>query len=121
MMHKPNNSASFNRTWNDFKVGFGFIRVYYWLGNEQIHQLTINDGYKLRIDIVAEDMNFTQEYTYWAEYSTFIVRGEANNYQLTINGYSGDAGDILDVTTMPTVTASPTFTIIPYGYSNALP
>ena len=32
---------------------------------------------------------------YWAEYSTFSISDEANKYQLTLAGYSGDAGDAM--------------------------
>ena len=32
---------------------------------------------------------------YWAEYSTFSISDEAGLYQLTVAGYSGDAGDAL--------------------------
>jgi len=30
-----------------------------------------------------------------AEYSTFFVADEASKYQLTVSGYSGDAGDAM--------------------------
>jgi len=68
---------------------------HYWLGNDQIHQLTKHDDYKLRVEVLATDFDWLQDYSYWAEYSTFIVGDEASNYQLTIGGYSGDSGDIL--------------------------
>ena len=32
---------------------------------------------------------------YWAEYTTFIVDSEATKYQLTVSGYSGNAGNAL--------------------------
>ena len=32
---------------------------------------------------------------YWAEYSTFTISDEAGLYQLTVDGYSGDAGDAM--------------------------
>ena len=116
MMQKFDESrwSSFKRTRIEFKDGFGLIKQYYWLGNDEIHNLTKDDGYKLRVELVAEDVGRTQEYTYWAEYSTFIVGDEASNYQLTISGYSGDAGDILDVTTMPYGCS------IPYVYNNPI-
>ena len=32
---------------------------------------------------------------YWAEYSTFSISDEVAKYQLTVDGYSGDAGDAM--------------------------
>ena len=32
---------------------------------------------------------------YWAEYSTFSISDEVGKYRLTVDGYSGDAGDSL--------------------------
>ena len=32
---------------------------------------------------------------YSAEYSTFSISDEVNNYQLTVSGYNGDAGDAI--------------------------
>jgi len=40
MMQKTDNSPSFSRNWNDFKAGFGVVTGNFWLGNDQIHQLT---------------------------------------------------------------------------------
>jgi len=32
---------------------------------------------------------------YWAEYSTFSITDEADEHRLTVDGYSGDAGNAL--------------------------
>ena len=32
---------------------------------------------------------------YWAEYSMFSISGEVGKYRLTVDGYSGDAGDAM--------------------------
>jgi len=98
MMQKTDDSPSFDRTWNEFKNGFGVVSGDYWLGNEQIHQLTTgsNSGkYKLRVDVVAKDPGAAPHYSHWAEFTTFSVGDEASNYQLTVNGYTGDAGDLM--------------------------
>ena len=34
---------------------------------------------------------------YWAEYMTFSISDEVGKYQLTVNGYSGDAGNVMMV------------------------
>ena len=87
-------SDFFNRSWAEFKVGFNNTRgKFYWIGNERLSQLTVNGPYKLRFDLQVRD-NSTW---YWTEYSTFLVHGESRNYQLSVSGYSGNAGDALGV------------------------
>jgi len=80
-------SDFFNRSWAEFKVGFGDPNGNYWLGNELLSQLTKNNSYKLKFDLQSR-------YTSWyhAEYSTFRVLTEADNYKLQVAGYSGNAG-----------------------------
>ena len=80
----------FNRSWDEFKVGFNDSRGNYWLGNELLHQLTSSTGrYKLRFDLQAR-ANLS---LYYAEYSTFRVESEQTNYTLRVGGYSGNAND----------------------------
>ena len=57
------------------------------LGNEQLYLLTMNRKYKLRVEL--EDFEGESR---WAEYSTFYVNPVTDNYRLTVDGYSGDAG-----------------------------
>ena len=56
----------FNRNWTDYKNGFGDHNKEFWLGNEQIHQLTKAGDMKLRVELGAWDGR-----TAWAEYDTF--------------------------------------------------
>jgi len=84
-----NGSNVFNRSWAEFKVGFNDSSGNYWLGNELLSQLTVNNHYKLRFDL--QSRSNTSNW-YHAEYSTFIVLTEADNYTLVVAGYSGNAG-----------------------------
>jgi len=84
-----NGSDFFNRSWAEFKVGFNDSRGNYWLGNELLSQLTLTGRYKLRFDL--QSRSNTSNW-YWAEYSTFRVLTEADNYRLQVAGYSGNAG-----------------------------
>ena len=56
----------FNRDWADYKHGFGDHNKEFWLGNEQIHQLTKAGNMKLRVELEAHDGK-----TAWAEFDTF--------------------------------------------------
>ena len=68
--------------------GFGDLNGEFWLGNDNLHRLTDTDDVILRVDL--EDFDGDTRY---AEYTTFKVADEADNYRLLIGGYSGTAGD----------------------------
>ena len=57
---------NFYRNWADYKNGFGDKKKEFWLGLDQIHQLTQAGDKKLRVELEAK--NGTE---YWAEYETF--------------------------------------------------
>ncbi|XP_050737162.1 angiopoietin-2-like [Eriocheir sinensis] len=82
---------TFNREWNDYKHGFGNPEAEFWLGNENIYMLTNTDDHMLRVEL--EDFDGNRRY---AEYSTFKLHSEKDNYKLEIGGYSGNAGDSLN-------------------------
>ena len=72
----------------EFKVGFNDSSGNYWLGNDLLSQLTLTGRYKLRFDLQSRN----HSYWYYAEYSTFRVLPEADNYALHVTGYTGNAG-----------------------------
>lgn len=79
---------NFNNTWEEYKYGFGDLHKDFWMGNEFLHSLS--KKYKLVLKIELEDFDNKMA---WAEYSTFSVASEAENYKLTVGGYSGNASD----------------------------
>jgi len=79
----------FNRSWAEYKVGFSESRGNYWIGNDRLSQLTMTNRYKLKIDLLSRN----NSKWYYAEYSTFIVQPESDNYRLEVSGYSGNASD----------------------------
>lgn len=82
-------SVDFNRSWFDYKNGFGDLNGELWLGLDKIHRLTKSPS-KLRVDLEDFDGN-----TAYAEYDLFQVANESKKYQLSIETYSGTAGDSL--------------------------
>ncbi|MEE6481407.1 hypothetical protein FKM82_012854 [Ascaphus truei] len=87
---RKDGSTSFNRTWNDYKIGFGNLSGEFWLGNDKLHLLTRSSDMMLRIEL--EDFKGIREY---AKYDQFYVANEYLKYRLSVSGYSGTAGDAM--------------------------
>ena len=90
IQRRVNGSVSFNRSWAEYKKGFGDTRAEFWLGNDLIHLLTKAKDMVLRIEL--EDVDGVREY---AKYEQFYVANELLRYRLSVSGYSGSAGDAL--------------------------
>jgi len=54
----------------------------FWLGNENIHQLTLQAPLMLRVDLVAYDGQ-----TAYASYNRFSLASDGLDYKLQINEY----------------------------------
>ncbi|XP_074760145.1 fibrinogen alpha chain [Athene noctua] len=92
IQQRMDGSVNFNRTWQDYKRGFGSVdgrgQGEFWLGNENIHLLTQNNTL-LRVELEDWDGN--------AVYAEYIVQvgSEAEGYALAVSSYEGTAGDAL--------------------------
>ena len=86
LLRRLDGSVGFGRNWDDFRNGFGDANGEAWLGNEYMHQLTNARSYKLRFDLEDWDGN-----TGYAEYASFVVTSESDNYRLLLGDYSGTA------------------------------
>ncbi|XP_071162440.1 ryncolin-1-like [Mytilus edulis] len=87
---RQDGKVDFYRGWSEYVKGFGDVNTEFWLGNDNLHDLTSQGSYELRVDL--EDFNGDKAY---AKYSTFNIGDQSTNYILTVNGYSGTAGDAL--------------------------
>ncbi|KAG5277539.1 hypothetical protein AALO_G00118780 [Alosa alosa] len=88
IQHRQDGSVNFDRSWTEYKEGFGDLHTEYWLGNSHIHDLTSQGDYTLRIDL--EDWSSKHKY---ALYQSFSIEDEATQYRLHVSGYSGTAED----------------------------
>ncbi|KAM7378170.1 hypothetical protein PAMA_013187 [Pampus argenteus] len=91
IQQRLDGSVIFNRTWAEYKKGFGNLRGEFWLGNDHIHLLTKSKDMILRIEL--EDIEGVREY---AKYDEFYVANEFLRYRLSISGYSGTAGNAIN-------------------------
>ncbi|XP_018611791.1 fibrinogen alpha chain [Scleropages formosus] len=92
VQQRMDGSVNFNRTWEDYKEGFGSVdqqgKGELWLGNKHLNSLTQADSV-LRVEL--EDW---EGQAFYAEY-TVRVGPESEGYTLTVSAYSGNAGDAL--------------------------
>ncbi|GCC19446.1 fibrinogen beta chain [Chiloscyllium punctatum] len=101
IQNRQDGSVDFGRSWDAYKNGFGNIAFdsgkgfcvtpgEYWLGNDRISQLTRSKPTELFFEM--QDWENEQLRAY---YASFTVQNEVNNYRLSVNGYSGTAGNTL--------------------------
>ncbi|XP_047236386.1 fibrinogen C domain-containing protein 1-like [Girardinichthys multiradiatus] len=95
IQRREDGSVNFFRGWEAYRDGFGITTGEHWLGLQRIYALTRSGGFELRIDMADFD-----NATAFALYSDFSVgrdsvNPEEDGYPLTVDGYSGTAGDSL--------------------------
>ncbi|XP_012942175.1 microfibril-associated glycoprotein 4 [Aplysia californica] len=92
VQQRANGLVNFTRKWDDYTFGFGNVNNEYWLGNENLHSMTTETRYSLRVDMWDWDDRFA-----YAQYNIFHVGPETTGYRLTVEGYREEstAGDSL--------------------------
>ncbi|KAI0225988.1 hypothetical protein LSAT2_023299 [Lamellibrachia satsuma] len=71
--------ASFSRTWEEHKNGFGDVRGEFWLGLEKIHQITRQPFVRFSVRVEAK---LATGLSYYAEYNNFYIGDESQNYRI---------------------------------------
>ncbi|XP_066516600.1 microfibril-associated glycoprotein 4-like [Hoplias malabaricus] len=93
IQRRMDGSVNFYRPWEQYKKGFGNKHGEYWLGLENLYQLTRKRKYELRVDL--QDFEGVKVY---ALYSSFSVESEADGYRLHLGAFTdGGAGDSLEL------------------------
>ncbi|XP_068102733.1 microfibril-associated glycoprotein 4-like [Hyperolius riggenbachi] len=93
---RMNGTLSFFRGWADYRAGFGRADAEYWLGLQNIYQLTLRKKYELRVELGDFEGNKTH-----ARYADFAlspnaINPEEDGYTLNVEGFiDGGAGDSL--------------------------
>ena len=90
LQRRNDNSTSFYRGWEEYKLGFGSLDGNFWLGLKAMHQLTSRKKAVLRIDLVDKDGK-----TGFAKYTDFKIHGPKTQYRLQVGTFSGNVGDSL--------------------------
>ncbi|NWX60463.1 FGL1L protein, partial [Promerops cafer] len=90
-----NSTVDFDRTWQDYKYGFGSVHENHWLGNEYMHQLT---GSSVQYILGVKLVNLNAEVK-WGQYEPFLIEGEESQYRIRVGVYKGNATDALTLDT----------------------
>ncbi|XP_007946257.1 angiopoietin-2 [Orycteropus afer afer] len=92
IQRREDGSVNFQRTWKEYKVGFGNPSREYWLGNEFVSQLTNQQNYRLKI--YFKDWEGNEAYS---AYEHFYLSSEDLNYRIHLKGLTGTAGKISSI------------------------
>uniref|UniRef100_H3DK49 Angiopoietin 1 n=1 Tax=Tetraodon nigroviridis TaxID=99883 RepID=H3DK49_TETNG len=87
IQRREDGSVDFQRTWKEYKTGFGTVTAEHWLGNEYVYQLTSQRQYALRVELT--DWEGHQAFSL---YDRFQIGSEKQNYRLFLKSHSGTAG-----------------------------
>uniref|UniRef100_A0A5F9C703 Angiopoietin 2 n=1 Tax=Oryctolagus cuniculus TaxID=9986 RepID=A0A5F9C703_RABIT len=92
IQRREDGSVDFQRTWKEYKVGFGNPSGEHWLGNEFVSQLTNQQRYVLKIHL--RDWEGNEAYSL---YEHFYLSSEEFNYRIHLKGLTGTAGKISSI------------------------
>lgn len=88
IQRRHDGTEDFDRTWMEYKNGFGDLTSEFWFGNDKLHYLLSQGVYELSMDM--EDFD---NQTRYVKYTSFNVGDETTKYIANISGYSGDVDD----------------------------
>ncbi|XP_034649379.1 tenascin isoform X1 [Trachemys scripta elegans] len=86
-LRRHNGNEDFYRNWRTYAAGFGDPKDEFWIGLENLHKITSQGQYELRVDLRDKGE------TAYALYDRFSVGDSKTRYRLKVDGYSGTAGD----------------------------
>ncbi|KAI0207231.1 hypothetical protein LSAT2_008119 [Lamellibrachia satsuma] len=95
--HRSKNDIAFgNRTWDEYKTGFGNAGSDYWVGLKHMHAMTDSSPKFLVVRLFFRTKASTEPISTSAAYHSFAVKDETMSYQLQISGYDEQNSDIED-------------------------
>ncbi|XP_037779578.1 uncharacterized protein LOC119576102 isoform X6 [Penaeus monodon] len=79
---------NFTKSWRDYRLGFGDLSREFWWGNDNIYRMVRSQDTIIRFDLWDFDGNYA-----YAEYLSFSIGPESDNYRLSVFDYRGNASD----------------------------
>eukprot|EP00117_Sycon_ciliatum_P010349 scpid80395/ scgid12279/ Ryncolin-4 len=95
VQRRSNGQVHFhNRTWQEYKHGFGSVTGEFWIGNHNLHLITNSrpgSFFEMRIDAVHVD--FPEEHMF-IEFDRVRVASEADRYSLSASRHTASLGTL---------------------------
>ncbi|GBN56269.1 Techylectin-5A [Araneus ventricosus] len=85
-----NGEDYFAKRWQAYKEGFGNMKKEFWLGNDQIHAITNQGHYSVRMDMTDESGKKA-----FTHFENFWIENEEAKYKLHLTDGSGPGGDAI--------------------------
>ncbi|KAH8416933.1 hypothetical protein KR222_007186, partial [Zaprionus bogoriensis] len=92
ILQRIKGGVDFNRTWIEYREGFGTFDGDFILGLDKIHRLTNDQPHELYIHMETYFGSF-----YNARYDEFAISGEDDQFRLKLGIFSGNTNDFLDL------------------------
>ncbi|XP_036453938.1 tenascin isoform X2 [Colossoma macropomum] len=86
-VRRQSGKVDFFRNWKNYTAGFGDMNDEFWLGLSNLHKITSQGQYELRVDLRDKGESA------YAQYDKFSVSEPRSRYKVHVGGYSGTAGD----------------------------
>ncbi|XP_067682823.1 microfibril-associated glycoprotein 4-like [Haliotis asinina] len=86
-METPTATVDFNRSWAEYRDGFGLTNNDHWLGLEKMYHICKPGTFSLKIEMKFRDNSFKQQY-----YDNFYLSDEADGYRMYFAQTRGKTG-----------------------------
>ncbi|KAJ8019780.1 Fibrinogen-like protein A [Holothuria leucospilota] len=104
VQRRIDGSVSFNRNWEEYRKGFGFLSTEFWLGNEKLSYIINQEVYELRIDMMLSNGS-----SFYIKYNNFCITDEWGSFSLTSVGeFSGNESSVITLCPPNTVAQNST-------------
>ena len=89
ILRRATGNTNFDRSWDDYKNGFGPFEDDFWLGNEKIHRVTSRWPHELLVKIPFQGTSAT------VHYYRLDISDEKDGYRLKLGPIKGTGTDFL--------------------------
>ncbi|XP_065902393.1 fibrinogen-like protein A [Dysidea avara] len=86
--NRKDSEVNFDTTWAEYEEGFGDLNTEFWYGLKWLHCLTKSGEWEMRLDYQKSDKSWS-----YMHYTQFSVGTAAQEYPLSVGGYTGIGGD----------------------------